>query len=218
MREEQIEAVAALHDSNRRAIYRLVSVRQPVARDEVAVAVGLPRSTVAFHLERLVEAGLLSVTTERRSGRTGPGAGRPARVYSISGAEVAVSVPERRYDLMGDILSSTIEDTQPTESPLDALRRVATMRGRQAGAAAGSLGAVLDEVGYHPVPDGDGVALANCPFHTLAGEHTEVVCQANHAFLCGVAEASGDDPARVQLRPSPGRCCIRIGAIGNSAS
>jgi predicted ArsR family transcriptional regulator len=65
--------------------------------------VGLPRATAAFHLDRLVEEDLLDVSYQRR---TGPGAGRPAKLYRRSPHQVAVSLPQRRYDLAGQLLSS----------------------------------------------------------------------------------------------------------------
>ncbi|HWR49068.1 MAG TPA: helix-turn-helix domain-containing protein, partial [Pseudonocardiaceae bacterium] len=79
-REAQISAIAALDEPTRRRLYDYV-VRQPapVSRDDAAAILELPRTTVAFHLDRLVDEDLLDVIYERRTGRTGPGAGRPAK-------------------------------------------------------------------------------------------------------------------------------------------
>jgi predicted ArsR family transcriptional regulator len=213
-RDEVIGAVSALQDPTRRALYEIVRHRQPIGRDEVAEAAELPRSTVAFHLERLVAAGLLVVVLQRRSGRTGPGAGRPAKLYSLTERELAVSLPERHYDLMADLLASAIEESGDGEPPRAALRRVAQLEGRSAGAEAGSLAAVLTEHGYDPAPEGSDTVLLNCPFHLLAARHRDLVCRANHAFLSGAADATGNDPSTVVLEPSAGSCCVRILGVG----
>ena len=101
------EAVAVLADPQRRELYRLAS-EQEISRDDAAAALGLPRSTAAMHLERLADAGLLAVTHVRRSGRSGPGAGRPAKLYRAASADVAASIPERHYELVGDLLTGVI--------------------------------------------------------------------------------------------------------------
>ncbi|MEO5920832.1 MAG: helix-turn-helix domain-containing protein [Pseudolysinimonas sp.] len=222
MRErDAIEAVAAIHDPVRAALYEFVrATAAPVTRDAAAAALALPRSTVAFHLDRLVASGVLTVEYRRLTGRTGPGSGRPSKVYSTADAELSVSIPPRRDDLMGGLLASAIEVAAADGSPvLDALRTTAERAGRAAGSEAGSLGAVLDETGYEPhaseaaaAADEPGVVLSNCPFHHLVDRHAGVVCAANHAFLCGAAAASGTDPERVLLDPAPGRCCVRIAA------
>jgi predicted ArsR family transcriptional regulator len=211
-----IGAVSALHDPTRRALYDLVRRRQPVGRDDVAVEAQLPRSTVAFHLDRMVAAGLLDVAHQRRSGRTGPGAGRPAKLYSLADRELAVTLPERHYDLMGDLLASAIEQATAAEPARAALQRIAEGEGRAAGVDAGSMDALLVEHGYDPARDGADLVLQNCPFHQLAGKHRELVCHANHAYLCGAAEATGAPASSVVLAPSAGACCVRIvdGAVG----
>src|SRR5918998_3133060 len=92
--EAQVSAVAALDDPTRRRLYDYV-VRQPVpvSRDDAVAVLGLPRTTAAFHLDRLVDEGLLEAVYQRRTGRTGPGAGRPAKLYRRSDQHVAVSLP-----------------------------------------------------------------------------------------------------------------------------
>lgn len=214
-RDELIGAVAALQDPTRRALYDLVRARQPVGRDDVALAAGLARSTAAFHLERLVDAGLLDVAHQRRSGRSGPGAGRPAKLYSLTDREVAVTVPERHYELMADLLASAVEQATGAESGRAALERIAEDAGRAAGAGGGDLAGVLAEHGYEPAADGDDLVLRNCPFRMLAAKHAPLVCDANQSFLSGVAEATGADRADVVRAPSAGHCCVRIvGAAG----
>jgi predicted ArsR family transcriptional regulator len=204
-------AVAALAEPNRRRLYDHV-VRQPVpvSRDEAAAAVGLPRATVAFHLDRLVREGLLEVTYERRSGRSGPGAGRPAKLYRRSARQVEVTLPERRYDLAGQLLAATVEEsTVSGDCPRDVLRRRAYDFGHQLGTPASDVVEVLEATGYEPRPDAGGLVLANCPFHTLAKDHTEIVCEMNLRLLDGLLDGMRAG-LRARLRPAPPLCCVRL--------
>jgi predicted ArsR family transcriptional regulator len=219
-RTAQVSAVAALAEPTRRRLYEHV-VRQPrpVGRDDVAEAVGVPRATTAFHLDRLVADGLLDVHFERRTGRTGPGAGRPAKLYRRSDTAVDVSLPERRYDLAGELLASALDEADRSgERPRAALERRAREKGRELGEAARSAGSdgrdavlrALEEHGFEPRPDGRDVVLANCPFHALAREHTELVCGMNLQLLDGVLEGVPASGLTARLRPAPGSCCVRL--------
>lgn len=211
-RSERVAAVAALEDPVRRALYDHVAASgSAVGRDAAAAALGLRRSTAAFHLDRLAAQGLLAVEYRRLGGRTGPGAGRPAKLYRRPDSEVAVSVPERRYDLAGWLLAGAVEESTRSGAPVrEVLNRMSRDTGREIGASAESLPAALDEHGFEPSrePDG-GLVLRNCPFHRLARQFTELVCGLNLELLRGVAEGSGDDPHTMVLDPGPGRCCVR---------
>lgn len=209
---DAVGAISALADPIRAAVYDIVATAEsPVGRDLVAEKAGLARGTAAFHLDRLAASGLLVVSYARPEGRTGPGAGRPAKLYRRADGEVAVSLPQRSYDLMGRLLASAIATSAGTGEPvLDALRSTAAEAGRASGEDAGSFGAVLAETGYEPSEGADGMVMMNCPFHRLAAEHTDVVCAANHAFLCGAAESTGRNPDDVRLEPGAGRCCVRV--------
>lgn len=212
-RDQQLAAIASIQDPSRRALFDFVGrSRAPVGRDEAAAATGLPRATAAFHLDRLVKSGLLTTTFARRTGRTGPGSGRPAKLYSRTASEVWIAVPDRHYDLAGDLLASAIEASVLSgEAVGDALTSVARARGRLLGEQAGSMSAVLDQLGYEPLPDGAGrVILANCPFHRLAEDHRNTVCSANLALLQGTAEATTDAGPAVQFDPGAGRCCVSL--------
>jgi predicted ArsR family transcriptional regulator len=172
---------------------------------------GPPRPATAFHLDRLAEAGLLAVEFRRLTGRSGPGAGRPAKLYRRADDEVAVSVPERHYDLAGELLAGAVEDSAGNGEPArEALLRRAREAGRELGRQAGTLEGVVRDHGYVPRtgPVGETV-LANCPFHRLAQRHTDVVCNLNLELLRGAAEATGD-PRRIVLDPAPDRCCVAI--------
>src|SRR5215212_7466855 len=209
---ERVAAVSALDEPIRRALFDHVSRRDsPVSRDEAADALGLARSTAAFHLDRLAEEGLLSVEFRRLPGRTGPGAGRPSKLYARAAGELSVTVPERHYDFVGHLLLTAIEESARTgEAVGDALRRTAERAGRELAVAGGSLEEILEDHGFEPRPDGTGgLLLGNCPFHRLARQHTEVVCHLNLDLLRAAAEGAGDRRLTVVLDPGPGRCCVR---------
>ena len=221
-REAQVSAIAALGEPTRRRLYDHV-VRQPapVGRDDAAEAVGVPRATAAFHLDRLVDEGLLAVHYERRTGRTGPGAGRPSKLYRRSASSVAVSLPERRYDLAGDLLAAAvIEAEQSGQSTRAVLDRRAYLRGRELAEAAVAPAAqadgratalrVLEEHGFEPRAEDGEIALVNCPFHALAQEHTALVCGMNLRLLGGVLDGIPSAGLVARLHPAPGRCCVRL--------
>jgi predicted ArsR family transcriptional regulator len=207
-----IAAVAALTDAGRRAIYRFVS-RSPaaVSRDEVAAESGLSRSTAAFHLDRLAEAGLLEVEYRRRSGKAGPGSGRPSKLYVRAGAEVTVTLPQRHYDLAADVLATAIE--RSTDTGVDvrtSLRRASEEAGRSIGAESSSLLDALEDQGFEPIPDAGDIVLGTCPFHRLAQQHTALVCDVNHHLIEGIRAGAGDTSCAVLSDPGAGRCCVRI--------
>jgi predicted ArsR family transcriptional regulator len=217
-RSARVSAVAALAEPTRRRLYDHVAAQPtPVSRDEAAAAVAVPRATAAFHLDRLVDDGLLEVQFERRTGRTGPGAGRPSKLYRRADCTVEVSFPERHYDLAGDLLAAAMAEAEASgEAPRAALARLAYERGRRLGAEAapgagraGALG-VLEKHGFEPRDEDGGVTLANCPFHVLAREHTELVCGMNLRLLEGVVDGVPSADLEPRLQPSPGRCCVRL--------
>ena len=201
-----VSGVSALAEPLRRRLYLYV-VAQPdaVSRDQAAAGVGVARHTVKFHLDRLVEEGLLATEFRRLSGRDGPGAGRPAKLYRRSPRQVAVSLPERRYDVVGKVLARAIEESGRDSTPvLEAVRRVAAETGRDLvlgdhdeGSVSAEtsdvsrLTAVLASYGFEPRVVGDRVILANCPFHVLAREHTGLVCGMNLGLVTGVIEGLG---------------------------
>ncbi|WP_020389303.1 helix-turn-helix transcriptional regulator [Kribbella catacumbae] len=220
-REARILAVATLDEPTRRRLYDHV-VRQAAAvtRDEAATALGLPRATAAFHLDRLADEGLLDVVFERRTGRSGPGAGRPSKLYRRSENHVEVSLPEHRYDLAGRLLAAAIEDAEATgESPREALDRHARQLGNQLAATARDAGTteagpetvmrILEAQGFEPRTDEDAIVLGNCPFHTLAQQHADLVCEMNLCLISGLL-AGLSTKLQAHLRPQPRHCCVRL--------
>lgn len=215
------DAVAALADPQRRALYRLATDRD-VSRDDVAEALGIPRSTAGFHLDRLADAGLLTFAYARRTGRSGPGAGRPAKLYRATGGELSASIPERHYELAGELLAAAAEEAYARGVPVrEALSAEAFAAGTAIGAAHDDLEAALTVCGYapraHQPGDADGaegaastdLVLENCPFHALASSHTAIICGANLELVRGLAAATADERTPV-LAPVEGRCCVEI--------
>src|SRR5215211_4075323 len=126
-----LATAALLNEPVRGALYAFVASRdEPVDRDEAASAVGVGRPLAAFHLDRLVTAGLLDVEYRRRSGRTGPGAGRPAKFYRrVPGQTIELTVPARRYRLAAEILVEGIDRPQ-NDRIRDEVRAAARERGK----------------------------------------------------------------------------------------
>jgi predicted ArsR family transcriptional regulator len=226
--EARVVAVAALEEPTRRRVYEHVVRRpEPVTRGDVATALGLPRTTAAFHLDRLADEGLLDVTYERRTGRSGPGAGRPSKLYRRSHRHIAVSLPERRYDLAGHLLAAALDDAARSgQSPRAALDRQARQLGTELGETARADGGsgeesvvrTLEQQGFEPRADGAAIVLGNCPFHTLARQHTELVCNMNLCLLDGILDGIGDTGLHARLDPGPDRCCVRLTPVDERAS
>jgi predicted ArsR family transcriptional regulator len=224
---ERVSRIAALGEPIRRALYRYVAAQpEPVDRVQAADAVGVAHHAAKFHLDKLEAEGLLDVDYSRPPGRGGPGAGRPAKRYRRSATEVAVSLPERRYDLAGHIMAEAITSAATSGvSIARALREAATAAGRRLGEQAReqlgrrasraqtlqAVSGVLSEYGYEPRQDGDELVLANCPFHELAREHPDLICGVNHDLLESALSHCGRDGLHAHLDPAPGRCCVRIG-------
>ena len=220
MDPRQLAALAALDDPTRRAVFDLVArSATAVSRDAAAEALGTSRRVAAFHLDRLADQGLLAVEYRRPVGRTGPGAGRPAKLYRRIEDEIAVSVPPRHYDVVGEVLAAAVAESIDTGTAVqEVLDRTAYRAGRETGAAAGTLLAALRNAGYEPDDDDrdDGaLVLRNCPFHRLARQFTALVCGVNLQLLRGVADGAGETSRTVVLDPGPGRCCVRLQAAGD---
>jgi predicted ArsR family transcriptional regulator len=218
--------IGALADDTRRVLYEYV-VGQPdaVGRDAAANALGLARHNVSFHLDRLAKAGLLEVEYRRLSGRSGPGAGRPNKLYRRATHDVAVSLPPRRYDVVGDILATAVAGATVEGEDCTGLERGVAGAARQAGldlgAAAGdacsapplaAVAAVLSGQGYEARVGAGVVELANCPFDALARRHTSLVCGLNVSFVQGVADGLGCRGVTAHLEPAPGACCVKLRA------
>jgi predicted ArsR family transcriptional regulator len=232
--DRRIAGIASLAEPQRRALYRLIARHsEPVSKDQAAAALGVARSVAAFHLDRLVDEGLLVAEYRRLTGRQGPGAGRPAKLYRRAERGVAVSVPPRSYDLAALLLARAVDEATRSDEPVAPIvARVAAQHGRRLGQRARQLAsprpsqralgdaalAVLEEEGYEPRPDGGEVVLANCPFHALVEEQRDLVCNLNYHLLDGLADAVGGGAIEARLAPADGVCCVRIRRSGRQPS
>jgi predicted ArsR family transcriptional regulator len=206
-----VAALNSLDDAMRRQLYEFVAERDaPVSRDDAAAAAGIGRTLAAYHLDKLADAGLLDVSYQRPAGRGGPGAGRPAKLYTRRMDEIVVSVPPRDYVLLARLLVSSIE--QDVDGAVRAaLGRAAREAGRRAASDAdGDLLAALTDCGYLPEADDGCISLRNCPFHSVAKDHLDVVCGLNLELVSGVIDGSEYTDARAELNPQPGRCCVLV--------
>lgn len=224
--DTQVTGIGALAEPVRRALYRYVVSRgEPVNRDQAAAGTGVNLHVAKFHLDKLVADGLLDVGYGRPPGRSGPGAGRPAKLYRRASREFAISLPQRDYELAGRLLARAVTIAERQGTPVgDALRDAARETGRALGhrtrARAGSRPSrsavltaatgVLRECGYEPHPDTAGVTLANCPFHALAQDYTDLVCGMNLELMTGLVEGLDRTDFRARLEPAPGQCCVRL--------
>jgi len=218
--ERDASGIGALADPVRHQLYRFVcSQPAPVSRDQAADAVGIPHHQAKFHLDRLTAEGLLESDYARLTGRSGPGAGRTSKLYRRAGRDIAVSLPQREYELAGRLMATAIARSASTGEPVvDVLNRIAHEYGQTIGAtdrppadAAAALELtvkVLSNYGYEPRSADGEIELANCPFHALAQEQTELACNMNHALITGVADALAPHGPDARLCPAPDRCCV----------
>ena len=168
----------------------------------------MSRTLAAYHLDRLTESGLLEAEYAREAGRSGPGAGRPAKRYSRSTREASVSVPPRDYRLLAELMTDAVA-ADPSGALLGAMTSAAEAQGRSTAERDRPLLDDLRGRGYEPAEEpGHDVILRNCPFHRMAQRHTELVCGVNHALLRGVLAGHDEDPGRAELDPQAGRCCV----------
>jgi predicted ArsR family transcriptional regulator len=197
--------IGSLSDPTRRRLYVFVTrSSSPVSRDEAADALGIPRQTAAYHLDRLATEGLVEIEFSRRSGRSGPGAGRPAKLYRKTQREHEVSLPPRRYGLAARILLAAVSSGSVQRRDLV---RAARSVGVEIGE--GGLDRALEDTGYDPVLEEGEIRFRNCPFHALKNDDQRTVCNLNLGLVEGILEGASD--ARTAfLEPSDDYCCVRI--------
>ena len=228
MRHSDLEAVAALEDPVRGSLYEVIrEAGRPVSREEAAAAAGISRKLAAFHLEKLLSLGLLEATYAQPANRRGR-PGRVPKVYVIADREFAVSIPTRRYDVLGEVLLDALERTSDDGKAAQEAVAAASRRGRVAGESIRQekrLGRVgpertlaaaaefLGEAGFEPErPDGRTVQLRNCPFRALAQKWPDLVCVINHAYLDALVEGIGSDQVHATLSRPAGMCCVELRA------
>jgi predicted ArsR family transcriptional regulator len=225
MPDDAIGAIALLDDPARARMYEFIRrAAAPVTREQVGAELGISAKLAAFHLDKMAAAGLLAAHYARPPGRSGPGAGRPAKQYRPSGLELEVSIPARRYELVASVLANAVKGSRDGDPPLRAAIRLARRRGREAAATSGAASGprsragtqrverLLRDRGYEPRrASASRLELANCPYRAAAVEAPEVVCAMNQAFIQGLAAEAGGG-VRARLDPAPGRCCVVLEA------
>lgn len=231
--EKSLQTVSMLADDLRRRMYLFIRNRHaPVGRDEAAEAAGISRKLAAWHLDKLVDNGLLKAHYVRLSGRAGPGAGRPSKVYEPTETEISVSIPSRSYDFAGKLLLKALDHTDRQSSAQETVRKTAYEEGFELGGeirreqGLRSPGTrktmkvardVLHDRGYEPYRDENGaLRFRNCPFHVLAQQSVELVCGMNQAFITGVLQGLGNSSMTAELDPRPGECCVRVHSAGEA--
>ncbi|HEX5141398.1 MAG TPA: helix-turn-helix domain-containing protein, partial [Dehalococcoidia bacterium] len=213
-----LQSLMSLGDPIRRRLYEAVAAeRRAMSRNELAKATGIARPLAAYHLERLVKDGLLEARFERQTGRTGPGAGRPAKLYFRSKSTVNVSLPARAYEVAAHVLlEAEARRSQGTLDPL--LEQTAQRAGEELASENREPLAVLTDRGYEPQTGADGViCLRNCVFDELAEQERAVVCGMNLALIRGVLQALPESHLEARLDPAPDRCCVVLSPSGASS-
>src|SRR5215211_2312083 len=216
--DRDLAAIGLLQDPVRRALYgHVVAAGGEVSRNQAAAAAGVARGLAAFHLDKLVEAGLLEATFRRLGDRRGPGAGRPAKLYRRAAGEVAASLPPRTYETAAHLLAEAVDQAGADLELQAAARRAGRAAGRKQAAPGPGPGIeqVLGARGYEPYRDRAGLHLRNCPFAHLAREFPVLVCSMNLALIQGLLEGVGEPAGRAVMDPAPGRCCVAITSKGN---
>ena len=225
--QDRWTAVTALADPSRQALYDYVRRQDhPVSRDEAAAATHMSRGLAAFHLDKLVDAGLMLARYQAPPDQP-RGRGRAPKVYQPADDGLAITIPRRRYELIAEILADAVAD-DPAHADRSA-RRHARARGQALGTQLRGSGLldVLASLGFEPEAAGEEpVVLHNCPFHALAVRHTALVCGLNHEFLTGLVKGLDLIGVHARLAPRPGACCVELtagpaadrGASGPSAT
>lgn len=215
MADQTWQVVAALVDPVRRSLYEYVRREgRPVTREDAAAAVDISRGLAAFHLDKLVEVGMLRAHYEAPIEQP-RGRGRTPKVYEATGDGLCLTVPPRRYELVATILADAVA-ADATDAAAAAREQAAALghaigaAGDRTGRAADRVARALADLGYEPRPDGEDIVMDNCPFHPLAQRHTALICGLNREFVAGLLGGLGLDASSAELRPRPGACCVRV--------
>jgi predicted ArsR family transcriptional regulator len=230
MDDARIRAVAALEDETRARIFALVRASiGAVSRKDVAAALGISPKRAAFHLDTLEERGLVRTHFARPDGRSGPGAGRPSKMYEATSDVIEVSIPPRRYDVAGRLLMEAVLERTDGEGAVDAGRRVSRRRGIDLGGdtaasmdlrrpdaerALAAAESALSSVGFEPYRSPrTTMRLRNCPFQALAAREPGLMCEMTRSFVAGVVEGIGSRAVEASPESEPGDCCVVVSAI-----
>jgi predicted ArsR family transcriptional regulator len=221
--ELPVAALTVLSEDGRRALFEFVrTARRPVSREEAARATGISRKLAAFHLDKLVEAGLLVARYQAAGGVRK--VGRTPKVYEPASTGLHVSIPGRQYLALADVLLDAVTAEASGTSARRTALEVARLRGVELGHAerkqhgsdavpdpVGFAAAFLGRYGFDPSPEGDGVLrLRNCPFDPLCAKSPAVVCGLNQAYIGGLLAGLAIPALHAVLVPHPGECCVEL--------
>ena len=201
------ELASSLGDATRRGIY--ISVREssePVTASQVSAVFGLHTNVARHHLNKLVNDGYLRVTHRRRPGKRSPGAGRPAKHYEPTRKEISVQYPERRYDLLAELLLPVVERLD-ARSARGVAEEIGIEFGRELAAEIGmpedagfetavkAVAKAMMEVGFGAnAGDADHMLVTkHCPFGAAATDHPDIVCRLDQGIVRGLLEATNHD-------------------------
>jgi predicted ArsR family transcriptional regulator len=214
-----LTGLSQLDDPLRRQLYEFVAhSNEPISREQAASTTGIGRTVAAYHLDKLTDAGLLTISYQRLTRRDGPGAGRPAKLYTRAAQEMTISVPPRDYELLARLLVAAVE--QDAHGAVKAAVNGAALEaGRQVGAESDQdIVAALRSCGYLPHVDDDCVSLRNCPFHMVARDHQETVCGVNLRLVEGIIAGCDRLQAYAELTRHSDRCCVVVHGVRSPAA
>lgn len=218
-----LAVLSLLNDDIRWRLYHFARRdRHPITREEAARAVGISAKLAAFHLDKMVQGGLLQADFATPGGLRRR-VGRAPKRYRLSAQEFSLSLPQRRYDLIGEILVDALG--LGNGSTAQTVREIAFERGqciggghREARRRGGSepervtdeACSLLEGLGFEPADADSEVVLRNCPFQALAQRDPQLVCGINLAFIDGMLRGLGNRAVAAELTPDEGLCCVRV--------
>ncbi len=187
--------------ARRRVLDAVRRADPPVTVSALADELGLHPTTVRFHLDQLVAAGLATVAPTHEGVR-----GRPARRYRAS--PMATDPGHLTAEVWGpmvEALAATIDraGAAPRASAIAAGRAWAQ---RLSPAGPDPVPRVFARLGFAPETAPWGLRLCACPF-TASARHHPTICVVHLGLAQGLADAAGD-PRPVSLIPfaEPGVC------------
>ena len=211
----------ALGDSRARVLQVLQSSRTPMGVNEVATRMGLHPNTARFHLDGLVEQGLVERSSEERGVP-----GRPRALYSASAGSRQAG--RRSYRLLAQILTSYLASStkQPEQAALTAGEEWGRFLGERpepfrrvdAASATRQLVDTLNDIGFAPEAVTERrqrkILLHHCPFREAAEQHQSVVCTVHLGLMRGVLEELDAPLEASRLEPfvEPGLCVAHFTA------
>lgn len=217
------DLTAALGDPTRRAIY--VAIREspePMTTARIAELFEIHPNVARHHLDKLATDGWLVVSHRRHTGKSGPGAGRPAKTYEASKREVSIHFSPRRYELLVELLMRVLQRVAPDqvsgiaqEVGMEYGRELAEEIGAPEDAgyaeAVQAVAVAMTGLGFSMDPDVEGQRLltSHCPFGEAASDHPDVVCSLDRGIITGLVGSlgAGCEPVLVP-HSQPGDDCV----------